>query len=140
MKLLFCSRVSLFPPEHGGAKNIRQILSKLSASGITCKVLVKLQSGPYHRFAGQHSKDLENITATDTWNHEGVEYIGVHGDSNDLAKKAETEIERFKPDGVLLYDDALDDASNLFRVGADSGRLLYFAQTIHSCHSAPIPC
>lgn len=144
-RVLVVSRVSMFPSEHGGAKNIRSIVTSLTREGIECRVLVKMhpRGVQKQRFLGQHHSDLERL-AKDRfnqdslkWNVDGIQYIGVEGDSNEIAKHAECEIQTFKPNAVFLCDDGLDDSKELFKVAAQSGKLVFLAQTIHCLPFGP---
>jgi glycosyltransferase involved in cell wall biosynthesis len=140
-KLLASVRVSLFPPEHGGAKNIRQIVSSLSRRGVECRVLIKSHppSPTKLRFAGQRPEGMDEygpeIEFRDelrhSFIHEGISYRIIHGTSDDLACASAEELKSFNPDVFLLCDDALDDGKSLFEVGAQSGKLIFLAQTIH---------
>jgi glycosyltransferase involved in cell wall biosynthesis len=123
-KVLLGIRVSMFPPEHGGAKNFRHILKALTQEGVECRVVVRLKpaAGGPPRFAGQKAADLPA-------EHEGVRYMGTPG--AEMARKLAQEIETFMPDAVILSDDPVDDGDELFAAGAASGRLVYFGQTVH---------
>lgn len=138
-RVLIASHASLFPPEHGGAKNIRHIVEGLARSGVDCRVLVKLHPPVPNRirFAGQHKSGLTDFGATQSWNHLGVTYFGVEGESADLARATGEQIQSFNPDAVFVCDDSLDDGQGLFEVAAESGRLVFLAQTIHCLPFGP---
>jgi hypothetical protein len=147
MRVLISSHASMFPPEHGGAKNVRHVAELLSEGGAECRVLAKLHPPvpTRQRFAGQHMDGLtahrEQFSAWDagqcTWSHAGVHYRGVAGESADLARASEKEVAAFKPDIFILCDDSLDEGLDLFEVAAASGKLVFLAQTIHSLAFGP---
>jgi hypothetical protein len=91
-RVLFVSRVSLFPPEHGGAKNLKSILRSLARYGYDCRVLVKLQptGSSGERFSGQNPQALPDEEG-------GVFYFPVQGE---LPKRVRREIEDFKLRGI----------------------------------------
>ena len=127
-KIIACSRVSLFPPEHGGAKNLRAVVEALAADGVECKVLVQMTSAK-RRFAGQHIDELKALgLETPRWQHRAVSYLGVENLPSEFANLIESE----NPDRVLLLDDAIDEAFELFDIAARSDRLVFLAQTVHS--------
>ena len=133
LRCLAISRVSLFPPEHGGAKNLLSILQSLRNSGAECHVLVKLRPHDLpeaERFAGQREANL--LT-----HHEGISYEGISTEERNFVKAVEEKIESFHPDYFFLADDGLDNSEDLFRIGAQSGRLVFLAQTIHCLPFGP---
>lgn len=151
MRVLVSGHASMFPPEHGGAKNVRHVVELLAAAGAQVRVLVKMHPpvAGRIRFAGQHVDGLlahrdwftEWVPSAPggeyTWKHQGISYRGVPGESADLARTSAAEIEEFKPDAFILCDDSLDEGVDLFRVGAASGKLVFLAQTIHSLAFGP---
>lgn len=150
-KILISGHASVFPPEHGGAKNIRHVAESLAAAGVEVRVLVKLHPPvkERQRFAGQHPDGLEAARSEfEHWTsegpgkpcsfvHKGVSYKGIPGESSDLARASEAELASFDPDSFILCDDSLDEGLDLFEVGARSGRLVFLAQTIHSLAFGP---
>lgn len=136
-KIIACSRVSLFPPEHGGAKNLRSIMENLAKTGAECLVLVKIKSSGF-RFAGQDLKSLKDFDINGLrWRHQGVTYQGILGSNLHLAKALETELASSHIDRVLLYDDALDEDFELFQAAARSDGFVFLGQTIHSLPFGP---
>lgn len=143
-RVLAISRVSLFPAEHGGAKNILSILSDLAQGGVECRVLVKLHpdSPTKIRFAGQHPSSLKTKIVTKNseiqWTHKQVSYIGVPGNDKALAQRTQEEMESFSPDSILLCDDGLEDSVDLFEAAASKPeKLVFLAQTIHCLPFGP---
>jgi hypothetical protein len=146
-RFLVTTRVSLFPPEHGGAKNIRHLVTTLTAAGVECRVIGKLQnfSEPKQRFAGQHWEDLKAASAQFdlwdekalTWTDRGAHYEGVIGDRDHLALRSKECLRDFDPDVFLLCDDALDDGRALFQLAAESQRFAFLAGTIHCLPFGP---
>lgn len=136
-KILIASHVSLFPPEHGGAKSLRSVAESLAAAGAEVTVLVKLHPPLPERlrFLGQFVPDLESRGFSPAgWTHAGVRYRGVAGPLDAAAAEA---LSRGRPDAFLLCDDSPEDARALFRLAADSGRLLFLAQTVHALPFGP---
>lgn len=151
MKVLVSGHASLFPTEHGGAKNVRHVVELLAAAGAEVRVLVKLHPPVKERirFAGQHVDGLAEHRHEFTdwqpdgpdgeirWTHQGARYRGVPGESNDLARVSAREIAEFGPDAFIVCDDSLDEGVDLYNVARDSGRLVFLAQTIHSLAFGP---
>lgn len=151
MKVLVSGHASLFPTEHGGAKNVRHVAELLAAAGAEVRVLVKLHPPVQERirFAGQHLDGLAEHRAQFTdwqpdgpdgevrWTHSGIKYRGIRGESNDLARVSKTELAAFQPDAFIVCDDSLDEGVDLYNVAKDSGRLVFLAQTIHSLAFGP---
>lgn len=131
-KVLIASRVSLYPAEHGGAKTIRRIIDSLATAG--CQTLVLVKEHPTtperQRFGGQKAADLPRST-------EAMRYLTVAGDSAALARALTEEAARFAPDAVILADDAIDPTPDLFKAGADTGKLVFLATTIHCLPFGP---
>ena len=151
MKVLVSGHASLFPTEHGGAKNVRHVVELLSAAGAEVRVLVKLHPPVKERirFAGQHVDGLAEHRAEFTdwqpdgpdgeirWTHKGIRYRGIRGESNDLARASAAALAAFAPDAFIVCDDSLDEGVDLYKVAQDSGRLVFLAQTIHSLAFGP---
>ena len=149
--VLFSGHASLFPAEHGGAKNVRHTAEGLAAAGLAVRVLVKMHPPVPGRirFAGQHPDGLrasrhefdkgllEEERGVFSWSCRGVTYKAVPGESRDLAAATRREIELQRPHAVVLCDDSLDEGLELYEAGADSGRLVFLAQTIHSLPFGP---
>ncbi|MBI3507599.1 MAG: glycosyltransferase family 4 protein [Proteobacteria bacterium] len=145
-RVLISSHTSFFPPEHGGAKSLRHVAESLAQSGVRVRVLIKMHPPLPERirFAGQFSAELESFRGQfeswqpagphggPAWTHRGVEYAAVAGESADLARASRGELESFAPDGFFLSDDSPEEGLDLFQVAADSGRFVFFAQTIHA--------
>ena len=139
LKILFASHAGLFPPEHGGAKNVRHLSALLANDGHKVRVLVKLHpaSSVRIRFQGQYFQGLKDGKTVAPLLDSGVEYRFVAGASEDLAKATEVEIANFKPDCVAIGDDSLDEGTALYDVASRSKRLVFVAQTVHSLSFGP---
>ena len=151
MKVLISGHASMFPPEHGGAKNVRHVAELLAAEGVEIRVLVKMHPPVKQRirFAGQHIDGLEQHRPEFTswtppgadgacaWTHKRISYRGIVGESTDLARVTAREIAEFGPDSVIMCDDSLDEGLDLWQASAASGRLIFLAQTIHSLAFGP---
>lgn len=146
-KVLICSRVSLFPPEHGGAKSFRHLAATLPRSGVQCRVLVQLAppdtSG--ERFAGQTLEKLRSMgihpergkNGDYFWQNDGVTYVAQESGVDGLLRLLAAEMEKFNPDRVVLSDDTLKNCERLFSLAAVTGRLIFAAQTIHGLPFGP---
>lgn len=150
-RVLVSGHASMFPTEHGGAKSVRHVMEALVNAGIECRMLIKMHPDIPERlrFGGQHKEGLVATLdqlqdykpgtggADTTWTCKGVKYRGVPGESADLARATRKEIEAYDPDAVLVCNDSLDHGVELFAVAADSGKMVFRCQTIHSLPFGP---
>ena len=99
-RVLIASHASLFPPEHGGAKNIRHIVEGLAMSGVECRVLVKLHPPVPNRirFAGQHESGLAEFGSTSELETPRGHLPGCRREKAPISLDAtRSQIESFKP-------------------------------------------